>query len=145
MTRSASTAIYLVRAENGLTKIGIAVSPRRRLVSLRVDSPIPLELVHMAVVGDAERVEAELHAEFAAKRSHGEWFRLTGDDITSIQARYPASQIAYSGDRHPVLLGLAPEDRDTIREAARMVGMSMAQFIIRQGLIAAEEKLRKDP
>lgn len=101
MTRSASTAIYLVRAENGLTKIGIAVSPRR-LVSLRVDSPIPLELIHMAV-------------------------------------------IAYSGDRHPVLLGLAPEDRDTIREAARMVGMSMAQFIIRQGLIAAEEKLRKNP
>ena len=64
-------ALYLVRAENGLTKIGIAVSPLRRLVTLRADSPLPLELVHMAAVDDAAAIEAALHTEFAAIRTWG--------------------------------------------------------------------------
>lgn len=141
MSRS---AIYLVRAENGLTKIGIAISPRRRLVSLRADSPLPLELIHMAAVGDAERIEAELHTEFAAQRSHGEWFRLTEEDVASIRVRYPATQIGYTGDRHPVLFGLTSEERDILRDAAKKTGMSMTQFIIQHGLIASEEIIRKN-
>lgn len=137
-------ALYLVSAANGLTKIGVAISPLRRLVTLRSDSPEQLELIHMSAVEDAKSVEMSLHTEFTDKRSHGEWFRLNEEDIASIRARYPASDISYLAGRTAVLLGLTPEVHALLREAATEMCMPMTKFIVHHGLLAAERILANE-
>ncbi len=138
-------AIYLIRAENGLVKVGRATAPKQRFSAIRVASPLPLELIHVAVVEDAQGVEAALHEEFADRRSHGEWYRLTEADIASVCQRYPATDVRYMGQLHPVLLGVTPEQYALFKEAARLSGMKVTQFILHSGLAAAEETLGKTP
>ncbi|MHC2481591.1 GIY-YIG nuclease family protein [Rhizobium leguminosarum] len=60
----------------GLVKIGRAVAPEYRRVTLQSGSPVNLKLRGF-VVGD-HRLERELHDRFAAYRRHGEWFSLIG-------------------------------------------------------------------
>lgn len=68
--------VYFVQgAITGMVKIGIARSPKRRLLAIRTDCSEPVELVGLIDAPDAAQMEAALHRQFAADRSHGEWFR----------------------------------------------------------------------
>lgn len=132
-------ALYLIRAANGLTKIGRARSPKHRLCRMRSESPVVLELIHESLVEDAPGAEADLHAEFAAKRSHGEWFSLDDADIAGIRSRFPTSDVPRSAGIRHVLLGLWPHQAETIRAAARATGLPVTKFIKTHGLAAAAE------
>lgn len=70
--RSQHALVYFVEASTGEIKIGIAVSPSKRLAELQTGSPAKLHLL-AAIPGGVER-EADLHAQFASARIHGEWF-----------------------------------------------------------------------
>lgn len=76
--RLGSNRVYFVLAPSaGLVKIGTTWRLPYRLAEIQLHSPVALTLVgHVA--GGVER-EGEYHAEFAAYRSHGEWFRYTQD------------------------------------------------------------------
>jgi hypothetical protein len=64
---------FIGRADGeGLVKIGYSDDPQGRLGQLQTGSPVELALID-TVPGSLER-EAELHAELAASRRHGEWF-----------------------------------------------------------------------
>lgn len=74
--------VYLVRAENGLIKIGITKKDfEARLSNLRSISPVRLELVKVEWVKNAKAVEKELHQRFEDNRQHGEWFDLLDEDL----------------------------------------------------------------
>jgi hypothetical protein len=64
---------YLVRATNGLVKIGCSVDPQSRFHNLLTMSPLPLDLV--ATCPGGYSAESYLHGIFRELRSHGEWFR----------------------------------------------------------------------
>jgi hypothetical protein len=83
-----SDGVYLIRAENGLTKIGHSSNIEKRLLDLQIASPVPLKLLHYWLIADASNVESALHQRFAAKRKHGEWFDLDDEDITAIVDEY---------------------------------------------------------
>lgn len=70
--RDASTPVYFVEGA-GLIKIGFAVSPEARFYSMLTCCPIPLTL--LAAIPGGPTLEHRLHAQFAADRAHGEWFR----------------------------------------------------------------------
>ena len=76
--------VYLIRAENGITKIGKTTDINSRFASMKSLSPLPLELVGFIKTFDEDRLEKELHNKYSFKRSHGEWFHLDGDDISEI-------------------------------------------------------------
>jgi DNA-binding XRE family transcriptional regulator len=78
--------IYLIRAENGLVKIGATDKPRARLSTLSSGSPVPLELLHTIATNDMPWLEANLHRRFKEKRARGEWFRLTEEDLALLLA-----------------------------------------------------------
>lgn len=66
--------VYFVEAASvGMIKIGYAVDVDQRFVRLQTGSPVPLKLLGTMTGGRAR--EAELHAQLAAYRCHGEWFR----------------------------------------------------------------------
>lgn len=72
--------VYVIRQTGGgLSKIGWSTTPKARLAALRIGSPVPLELV--GVIEGTQSDEAQWHATFREKRSHGEWFALTDQDI----------------------------------------------------------------
>ncbi len=70
--RDAETPVYFVEGA-GLIKIGFAVSPEGRFMTMLTSCPIPLTL--LASMPRGPTLENALHRRFAADRSHGEWFR----------------------------------------------------------------------
>lgn len=68
--------VYFIQATvSGLVKIGSASDPGSRLRTLQTGSPERLRL--LATMDGGEPFEREMHARFAADRSHGEWFYAT--------------------------------------------------------------------
>ena len=76
--------VYLIRAENGLYKIGKAKNVNARMKPFRVDFPMKWELIHTIKSNDYGAAEGGLHKTFADKRDVGEWFRLSPDDVAFI-------------------------------------------------------------
>jgi hypothetical protein len=75
---------YLIRAANGLVKIGCSAEPERRFHALSTMSPVALELVALCPGGySAERY---LHDRFREHRSHGEWFREVPEMLEALFA-----------------------------------------------------------
>lgn len=77
--------VYLIRADNGLCKIGIADNIESRFRLLELGSPVPLVLLLAVHVEDATNLEAELHTYYQSQHSHGEWFKLSGKQIEEAQ------------------------------------------------------------
>jgi hypothetical protein len=79
--------VYLIRADNGLYKIGLTSNIERRFNTLRAQSPIPLELILYVNGENARELERELHDKFSDKRHHGEWFELSDENLAYIRTQ----------------------------------------------------------
>jgi hypothetical protein len=75
--------VYLIRAENGLIKIGRSADPAERLLQFS-SLPVAVELIHQIATNDMAWLEAELHAEYASQRVRGEWFSLSPADVKAL-------------------------------------------------------------
>jgi len=73
--------VYLVIGHNGLSKIGIASDPSKRLKGLQAQSPVPLTLRHTFFSDDYRQAEKILHSYFSEQRKHYEWFNLSDEQI----------------------------------------------------------------
>jgi hypothetical protein len=76
--------VYLLRAENGLYKIGKAKNVAKRLQPFSVHFPMKWELVHSFHSDDYGIAEEELHWQYRDKRDVGEWFKLLPEDVEHI-------------------------------------------------------------
>lgn len=83
--RKQSGYVYLLSSDNGLYKIGKTTTLDERVTNVTVKVPMRIELVHSLESDDYTWAEKELHARYADKRDHGEWFRLTPDDVEEIK------------------------------------------------------------
>lgn len=68
--------VYLMRAENGLHKIGASITPESRLKSLQRGFPIQIKLVSYFWANDYMDTEANLHETFKEFHLGNEWFDL---------------------------------------------------------------------
>lgn len=67
--------LYLMENSTGLFKIGISVSPQRRLSEIKNASGLDVKLLATwETEEDAYTVEQRLHKKFKSQRKHGEWF-----------------------------------------------------------------------
>lgn len=78
--------VYLVKADNGLWKIGHSVEPVRRISGLGVLLPYELTIDHLIICLDRIAAESAMHKRYAHCRVRGEWFALTDQDIADIKA-----------------------------------------------------------
>lgn len=73
--------VYLIEADNGLYKLGRSDDVWSRFGALSTENAAHLTLRHAIYTADYVASEGWLHKQFAAKRHHGEWFRLQPEDI----------------------------------------------------------------
>lgn len=79
--------VYLIRMGRQLIfKIGKSNDPAGRMMSLQTASPYKLKLEHVFEADNASAAEESLHAFFQNKRLKGEWFRLTEDELQTLQS-----------------------------------------------------------
>lgn len=80
--------VYLIRAENGLVKIGITINVEQRFRTLDTSCPVEIALIGVLHSDEAIVVEAELHERFEDRRVKGEWFALSSQEIAWIKQTY---------------------------------------------------------
>ena len=78
--------IYVLKADNGLYKIGRSKTPTERIRSLETKLPYELETVLILESGNYIQLELDLHQHFSNKRKQGEWFILGPEDIEYIRS-----------------------------------------------------------
>jgi hypothetical protein len=76
--------VYILKASNGLYKIGHTESLNVRINKLRHTYEYQFELIHVIEAFSRYRVERYLHERFADKRVKQEWFALTDDDVKTL-------------------------------------------------------------
>jgi hypothetical protein len=80
--------VYLIKAENGLTKIGETISPKKRYSSIKTAVPMDTEFLFAVKTNNAPGLEEKLHEKFSNKREMGEWFRLSEKDIDNTKQHF---------------------------------------------------------
>lgn len=94
--------VYLIGLEGQpeMVKIGVARDVKQRLAQLATGSPYKPYVIRTFHADYPYALERALHAEFAGKRTHGEWFRLSDVDVINaldtaaeLLAAAPASQV----------------------------------------------------
>lgn len=80
------SVVYFVRpvGMDGPIKIGVSARVPRRVASLSLASPLPLEVA--ATVDGGFELEAHLHKHLRRHRSHGEWFRPEPEVLALVAA-----------------------------------------------------------
>lgn len=80
--------IYLLRAvtPDNHYKIGLSKDPVKRIESMGVKLPFPIEPLHQFPTNHRFKAEKNLHEKYADKRVNGEWFNLSDADVQEICA-----------------------------------------------------------
>jgi hypothetical protein len=82
--------VYMALLEVGREKrykIGKTNFVERRRDQISVQLPEDLELIHAIKTDDATGIEAYWHRRFEAKRTKGEWFALSREDVQAFKRR----------------------------------------------------------
>lgn len=79
-------SVYLMRSGVHY-KIGRSNHVGRRSYEIAIRLPEKLEVIHEIGTDDPEGIERYWHERFAAKRTNGEWFALSEDDVRAFKRR----------------------------------------------------------
>ena len=78
--------VYLLSDPYGNYKIGKALCPQERHAQIAPKMPFVPTLEHWIRCEDYTGAERMLHERFASRRGHGEWFRLTAEEVADMKA-----------------------------------------------------------
>ncbi len=73
-------SVYLLKA-GPFYKIGKSINFEKRLKQIKLQLPYPVEVVHTISTPEHSKLEAYWHQRFRSKRTNGEWFLLTDEDV----------------------------------------------------------------
>lgn len=80
--------VYLIHgAGTPWFKIGITTSLKSRIHQIEVSSPFPIVLIACYDITDTIADERKWHEKFSTKRTRGEWFALSENDVLDFMAR----------------------------------------------------------
>ena len=112
--------VYLVQlGDESIYKIGVSQNPQKRLAGLQTSSPLPLRFVATVDAQNqrmASKVERRLHGLFDSKRTQGEWFSLSSEDVLYVRAVFDTIRDARKHMRPQELLFELRELRGQLSE-----------------------------
>lgn len=79
--------VYFVEAD-GYLKVGFARNVRERIKGLQTGSPHEINLLDAIADESAQWLEKVLHYFLEEHRHHGEWFKLTGDELEAVANKF---------------------------------------------------------
>ena len=77
--------VYVLKAENGLYKIGKTHNLQSRLSNIRTASPLHLEIYRVFKCVNCGYAESDLHDFYSDFREKGEWFRLGNKQLEDLE------------------------------------------------------------
>jgi hypothetical protein len=83
-----SAHVYVIEADGlGLFKIGLSIEFKTRFPTYRTECPVHCWPLFVASVpaSDVYEIEKALHERYASRRTKGEWFALTSDDVDGLE------------------------------------------------------------
>lgn len=80
--------VYLLKADNGLTKIGMTKELGQRMTHFTTKLPYGIEMIATIKTNDYRELESVLHDKFSKVRKNGEWFDLSDSDIEYVKSKY---------------------------------------------------------
>ncbi|HEU5088698.1 MAG TPA: GIY-YIG nuclease family protein, partial [Roseiflexaceae bacterium] len=78
--------VYVLRADNGTYKIGMARDVAQRVQAIAAFVPFHIDLIVAIETDRMRQLERGLHECFAERRLRGEWFALLDSDVEAIEA-----------------------------------------------------------
>ena len=130
------TVVYVIQAEGGPIKVGVATYPKKRLATLRTAAPFPLSLAHVQEVEDAKAyaIERAAHALLGETRLHGEWFSASVEDAKraiadALEGLNERPAFEEPGRGASLNMRLTPSFVATMKEAASGERRSLTNFI----------------
>jgi hypothetical protein len=82
----ANGSVYMLKLGKAY-KVGKTFSVPRRHREIALELPEKPDVIHVITTDDPTGIEAYWHKRFATKRTNGEWFSLTRDDIRAFKRR----------------------------------------------------------
>lgn len=79
--------VYILKADNGLYKIGMSSNPKGRIKAIRTASPVKVVLYRLFYSSNMADAEAMLHLMFEDFRVCGEWFNLSNVELEILNDR----------------------------------------------------------
>lgn len=77
--------VYIIRSGHRY-KIGYTTGPvKQRVSGVQVGSPMKVVLVCAIPVREPKKVESDIHQVFSSRRTRGEWYALTQQDIKNLK------------------------------------------------------------
>lgn len=76
----------IARNRSGPIKFGHSADPMRRTSSLRMSSPVPLQVLALFASPDRRGLETRIHELLSSSREHGEWFRALPASLEIVDA-----------------------------------------------------------
>jgi hypothetical protein len=80
--------VYLIQADNGLTKIGCTKNIINRFSVLKTSSPCDLKIIGFVNSTSQYDLEREIHNYFSDRRVKGEWFDLSEAELMALDERF---------------------------------------------------------
>ena len=78
--------VYILKSSDNLYKIGCSVDPTKRIETLGVLLPFPIEPIHQFPATNYLLAEYRLHKDFAHHKVRGEWFRLLPEQVDFLKS-----------------------------------------------------------
>ena len=80
------SSVYVVKAPNNLTKIGIAQNPYNRFSQYFTNNAAGVELVFSQRCSseEAKLIEKSCHKKLSSRVHHGEWYNMDSNEVVSV-------------------------------------------------------------